>query len=276
MSAQNALQTAVGGIGDFYDWVADRLNDDAARAEVLIDLGLPPTITVGQPLPQHQIKGINDYRKTINIEAEVATAAAHDLGKALGLSSSKSAKLALPEKNLTAIRTYQKAADPSFDDFKKVLGDIKAIFSALANFVAALDVEGIHDKGELTHRLIDLLLVDYLRLHYPLVYWWAQAIGFLEEPVASVDLPKLVWGRLISVRELVSRHLGHGQRSPGPCVFRPVFPANRLDTRYSVLLLQNEINPAGGRRRPVECLDRADLRLGPRARFKHAPCRRSI
>ena len=201
MSAQNALQTAVGGIGDFYDWVADRLNDDAARAEVLIDLGLPPTITVGQPLPQHQIKGINDYRKTINIEAEVATAAAHDLGKALGLSSSKSAKLALPEKNLTAIRTYQKAADPSFDDFKKVLGDIKAIFSALANFVAALDVEGIHDKGELTHRLIDLLLVDYLRLHYPLVYWWAQAIGFLEEPVASADLPKLVWGRLISVRD---------------------------------------------------------------------------
>ena len=157
-------------------------------------------IAVGQPFPQHQIKGINDYRKTINIEAS-GTAAAHDLGLALGLSSSRSAKLALPQKNLTAIRTYQKAADPSFDDFKKVLGDIKEIFNALANFVKALDVEGIHNIGDLAHRFIDLLLVDYLRLHYPLVYWWAQAIGFLEEPVASADLPRLLWGRLISVRD---------------------------------------------------------------------------
>ena len=62
MSADNFLQGAVGKIGEFYEWLADRLNDDAARAEVLVDLGLPPTITVGQAFPQHQIKGINDYR----------------------------------------------------------------------------------------------------------------------------------------------------------------------------------------------------------------------
>jgi hypothetical protein len=59
VSADNFLQGAVGTIGEFYEWLADRLNDDAARAEVLIDLGLPPTIAVGQAFPQHQIKGIN-------------------------------------------------------------------------------------------------------------------------------------------------------------------------------------------------------------------------
>jgi hypothetical protein len=198
LSEQNALQTAVGAIGDFYAWVADRLNDDAARSEVLIDLGLPPNIAVGQPLPQHQIKGINNYRTSINIETEVASAAAHDLGKVLGLSSSKSAKLVLPEKNLKGIRTFQNASNPSFDDFKKALADIKELFNTLADFIKALDVEGIHDKSELAHRLIDLLLVDYLRLHYPLVYWLAQPIGFLGEPITSVDLPKLAWDRIVN------------------------------------------------------------------------------
>ena len=81
MSADNFLQSIVGGVGEFYEWLADRLNDDAARAEVLVDLGLPPTITVGQPFPQHQIKGINDYRKTISIETEVSAAHAQDLGE---------------------------------------------------------------------------------------------------------------------------------------------------------------------------------------------------
>jgi hypothetical protein len=63
MSSVDFTQPIVGKIGDFYAWLADRLSDDAARSEVLIDLGLPPALAVGQPLPQHQIKGINEYRK---------------------------------------------------------------------------------------------------------------------------------------------------------------------------------------------------------------------
>jgi len=108
VSADNFLQGVVGKVGEFYEWIADRLNDDAARAEVLVDLGLPPTIAVGQAFPQHQIKGINEYRKTISIETEVSAAHAQDLGKVLGLSSSKAAKLVLPEKNLANIRAYRK------------------------------------------------------------------------------------------------------------------------------------------------------------------------
>ena len=115
MSAENSLQGVVGRIGEFYEWLADRLNDDAARAEVLIDLGLPPNIAVGQPFPQHQIKGINEYRKTISVETEVSAAHAQDLGKVLGLSSSKAAKLVLPEKNLANNRPYRDAKDQSYD-----------------------------------------------------------------------------------------------------------------------------------------------------------------
>lgn len=81
MSAENILQTVVGKVGEFYEWLADRLNDDAARAEVLIDLGLPPNIAVGQPFPQHQIKGINEYRKTISIETEVSAGQAKISGR---------------------------------------------------------------------------------------------------------------------------------------------------------------------------------------------------
>ena len=202
MSADNILQGVVGRVGEFYEWIADRLNDDAARAEVLIDLGLPPSITVGQPFPQHQIKGINEYRKTISIETEVSAAHAQDLGKVLGLSSSKAAKLVVPEKNLANIRAYRDAKDPSFDDFKKALGDIKEIFSTLTNFVKALDVEGIHNIPELVHRLIDILMVDYLRLHLvpygPLIYWSAQPLGFLEEPLTAT-IPHVVWNRFVTI-----------------------------------------------------------------------------
>ena len=202
MSAENILQTVVGKVGEFYEWLADRLNDDAARAEVLIDLGLPPNISVGQPFPQHQIKGINEYRKTISIETEVSAGHAQDLGKVLGLSSSKAAKLVLPEKNLANIRAYRDAKDPSFDDFKKALGDIKEVFTTLTNFVKALDVEGIHNIPELVHRLIDILMVDYLRLHFvpygPLIYWSAQPLGFLEEPLTAT-IPHVVWSRLVTI-----------------------------------------------------------------------------
>ncbi|MDF0673276.1 MAG: hypothetical protein P0120_02880 [Nitrospira sp.] len=202
MSAEDILQTVVGKVGEFYEWLADRLNDDAARAEVLIDLGLPPNIPVGQPFPQHRIKGINEYRKTISVETEVSTAHAQDLGKVLGLSSSKAAKLVLPEKNLADIRAYRDAKDPSFDDFKKALGDIKEVFTALTNFVKALDVEGIHNIPELVHRLIDILMVDYLRLHFvpygPLIYWLAQPLGFLEEPLTAT-IPHVVWNRFVTI-----------------------------------------------------------------------------
>jgi hypothetical protein len=202
VSADNFLQGVVGEIGEFYEWLADRLNDDAARAEVLVDLGLPPTIAVGQPFPQHQLKGINDYRKTISIETEVSAAHAQDLGKVLGLSSSKAAKLVVPEKALANIRAYRDASDPSFDDFKKALGDIKDIFTTLTNFVKALDVEGIHNIPELVHRLIDILTVDYLRLHLapygPLIYWGAQPLGFIEEPVTAT-IPHVVWKRFVTI-----------------------------------------------------------------------------
>ena len=158
MSAENALQTLVGKIADFYSWVADRLNDDAARAAVLIDLGLSPKIAVGAPLPQHQLKGINEYRKTVAIEKEVSTSAAHDLGTILGLSSSKSARLVLPEKSLEGIRAFQQAKDPGFGDYTKALGELKDIFTTVADFIKALDVEGIHDKEELAHRLLNFLM----------------------------------------------------------------------------------------------------------------------
>ena len=210
MSAENVLQGVVGKVGEFYEWIADRLNDDAARAEVLVDLGLPPTIAVGQPFPQHQIKGINEYRKTISIETEVSAAHAQDLGKVLGLSSSKAAKLVVPEKNLANIRAYRDANDPSFDDFKKALGDIKEIFSTLTNFVKALDVEGIHNIPELVHRLIDILMVDYLRLHLvpygPLIYWAAQPLGFIEEPITAT-IPHVVWSRIVTIFRSRGRRL---------------------------------------------------------------------
>ena len=209
MSVENFLQGAVGKVGEFYEWLADRLNDDAARAEVLIDLGLPPTLTVGQPFPPHQIKGINEYRKTISIETEVSAGHAQDLGKVLGLSSSKAAKLVLPEKKLANLRTYRDAKDPSFDDFKKALDDIKEIFNAVVNFIKALDLNLPSFKAlEITHRLIDILAVDYLRLHSlttvkgrplgPLIYWFAQALGFLEEPL-SATIPHIVWNRFATI-----------------------------------------------------------------------------
>ena len=128
---------------------------------MLVDLGLPPTITVGQPFPQHQIKGINDYRKTISIETEVSAAHAQDLGKVLG------SRRARP-RSWCCLRKISPTSAPiatrtiRVDDFKKALGDIKEIFTTLTNFVKALDVEGIHNIPELVHRLIDILMVDYL------------------------------------------------------------------------------------------------------------------
>lgn len=104
----------------------------------------------------------------------------------------------LSEKNLANIRAYRDAKDPSFDDFKKALGDIKEVFATLTNFVKALDVESIHNIPELVHRLIDISMVDYLHLHFPIIYWSAQPLGFLEEPLTAT-IPHVMWNRFVTI-----------------------------------------------------------------------------
>ena len=277
MSADNFLQGVVGKVGEFYEWIADRLNDDAARAEVLIDLGLPPTIAVGQAFPQHQIKGINEYRKTISIETEVSAAHAQDLGKVLGLSSSKAAKLVLPEKNLANIRAYRDANDPSFDDFKKALGDIKEIFTTLTNFVKALDVEGIHNIPELVHRLIDILMVDYLRLHLvpygPLIYWAAQPLGFLEEPITAT-IPHVVWNRFVTIFK--RRGPAPRRRRSGAHVVRQRVHSSRGHAGDPRDCGCQTGHDATGRWRPFGHRHRAALWLGPLTRLPDAAARQDV
>ncbi|MFN0123865.1 MAG: DUF6603 domain-containing protein [Blastocatellia bacterium] len=201
MADRNFLQSVIGEIANVYEWVAEKLSDDATRAEILIDLALPPDHPVGQPFPRHTLEGINLYRQSIRVEDEVSASFARDFAKLLGIPGERTAKLVLPRRNLENLRKFENANDPGFDEFKAALGDLKELFNAVKSFVRAL---GVLDEANIelsvagvTQRLLEILTIDYLRVNYPMVYWIAQPFAFIEEPLTAQTGARVFPGRIL-------------------------------------------------------------------------------
>jgi hypothetical protein len=183
----NFIQSLVGEIGDFYEWAQEQLSRERALEQVLTDLGLPANTPTDREFPQSALDGVNQYRKSFNPNDAAALSVAEDLTRLLGIPFSSAAKLTLPRNNLDGIKKFRDSDDPDFDQFKSALNDLKAIVQAFRQYVGALGVSGQLSVDDATARLLEVLSLNYMRLRWPAVYWWAQPFGFIQEPLAGYD-----------------------------------------------------------------------------------------
>jgi Family of unknown function (DUF6603) len=100
----------------------------------------------------------------------------------LGLDPARAkAKPDLPQGSFDSIKNYREQGKPDREAFLSALADIRAIYAALRSFIASLGVGGATLHNELTYRLMDLLLLNYVRLRHPRVHFWAQLLSTLAE-----------------------------------------------------------------------------------------------
>jgi hypothetical protein len=89
----------------------------------------------------------------------------------------------LMQGHMDSIARYRDAADPDVEALRSVLDDIFAVVDSASSVFAAIDDDSDDVKKELAAALLNLLLLNYLRLKYNGWYKTGQLIAFLTGPV---------------------------------------------------------------------------------------------
>jgi hypothetical protein len=109
-------------------------------------------------------------------ESEIRNAIFADLGVGPGAPLPD-----LPQDRLDSIERYRQAADPDKQALLTVLDDIFAVFDSILAMGDAIGSGSDETKREIGYRLLNLLLLNYTRQQYPVLYKVGQLGGFIEE-----------------------------------------------------------------------------------------------
>jgi hypothetical protein len=124
----------------------------------------------------------------------------------LGLPADSTAKLDLPKEKLDSLQRYRAATDVDTAAFMQSVDDLKAIFEAVKSFVGAAGVSGEAAIEEYSHRVFQILALNYLRMHQPGLYWAAQPFGFIEESLTTHSTAKAYPERFVSFFKGIGEH----------------------------------------------------------------------
>jgi hypothetical protein len=84
--------------------------------------------------------------------------------------------------HLESIDRYRQAADPDEQALRSVLDDIFAVYDSVSSVIQAVSDDSDDVKKELAAGLLNLLLLNYLRLRYNWLYKTGQLAAFLTYP----------------------------------------------------------------------------------------------
>ncbi|QGY44857.1 hypothetical protein GM418_14625 [Maribellus comscasis] len=79
MDNQGFLQSAVGKIGEFVEWLKEKMEDEQVRRDTLLDLGLDPDTDTKLDIPEDSVNNINQYQKSINPDDVAFQSAVNDV-----------------------------------------------------------------------------------------------------------------------------------------------------------------------------------------------------
>jgi hypothetical protein len=86
-----------------------------------------------------------------------------------------------PQERLDSVRAYATSADPPAEAHLAVLRDIAAIFDAFEAGISAWSGGALEVGEETTRALLDLLASNYVRLRWPRVFLFMQAVSAIDE-----------------------------------------------------------------------------------------------
>jgi hypothetical protein len=115
-------------------------------------------------------------------------------------------KLEIPKEKLDSVQRYRAATDVDTAAFIQSVDDLKVIFEAVQSFVRAAGVSGEAAIEEYSHRVFQILALNYVRMHQPGLYWAAQPFGFIEESVTTHSTAKAYPERFVSFFKGIGDH----------------------------------------------------------------------
>ncbi|HEX9001279.1 MAG TPA: DUF6603 domain-containing protein [Blastocatellia bacterium] len=104
----------------------------------------------------------------------------------------------IPQSNLDSIRSYQQASNPDKQALSSVLADIRAIVTSLYDFFKSFNLSP-SQVVEVTHRALNLLALNYIRLRQPRLFFIGQLLGFLEDTGSPFLSGKVSWNRIVDL-----------------------------------------------------------------------------
>ena len=79
MDNQSFIQSAVGKIGEFFQWLKEKMEDDQVRRDTLVDLGLNPDTDAKLDIPEDSVNNISEYKKSVNPDDVAFQSAVNDI-----------------------------------------------------------------------------------------------------------------------------------------------------------------------------------------------------
>ncbi len=73
------LQSAIGKIGEFFQWLKEKMEDDQVRRDTLLNLGLNPDTDAKLDIPGDSISNISQYQKSVNPDEVAFQSAVNDV-----------------------------------------------------------------------------------------------------------------------------------------------------------------------------------------------------
>ncbi|MBA3713517.1 MAG: hypothetical protein H0W76_13875 [Pyrinomonadaceae bacterium] len=104
----------------------------------------------------------------------------------------------IPQTNIDSIRSYQQSVNPDRQALMSVLADIRAIVTSLFSFFASFQLSP-SEVVEVTHRALNLLALNYIRIREPHYYFIAQLLDFIEDTGTPFLSGKVSWNRFVDL-----------------------------------------------------------------------------
>jgi hypothetical protein len=115
----------------------------------------------------------------------------------LGVNPRQAVSLQFPQERMAGIRAYRDSADPQFEAYASALDDIAALVEAVVTFVEAIAAGDDATADDYLHPLLDVMVLNYVRLRTPALYWYGQPLGFVEATISQHAAARFYTGETV-------------------------------------------------------------------------------
>ncbi len=182
---KNIAQKLIGGIEDFLIDITKGFTEDT-REELLSDLGLEGSMP---DIPENVKNSIGQYRRSALADElkklDTLNTILSDYG--LGPVKKENDKPGIPEKSSAALDKFA---------FLSALNDAKNLYKSIKELIKGSNLD---IGSEVTHQILHVMTLNYIRVRWPFLYWIAQPLGFIEETVSIHGSGESTWERFKNI-----------------------------------------------------------------------------
>ena len=114
----------------------------------------------------------------------------------LGIDPDTKLTLNVSEERLLNLERYGNSVDPDVTAFLMAVEEVKIIYDAVTGyFEASMEKESTAFVEDAFHHFFRIISSNHIRVRYPFLYWFGQAVGFMEESISINTSGDSYWER---------------------------------------------------------------------------------